>query len=118
MLTTVRTVLITIITHTRTHIYPITPRLPRYGLAAKSITVYGQGQGPTSGTYDTAIELLEAFSKGDGGQNGCLAHLFTNRDFDGTLGLAYIGTVCSNTYNTGFHSVYGISTAVQQLTLT
>jgi hypothetical protein len=37
----------------------------------------------------------------------CAAHLFTNRNFYGTLGLAYIGTLCTKE-NTGFHSSYGV----------
>jgi hypothetical protein len=68
--------------------------------------------------YDSAIDLLAAFTNGDGTTDSCLGHLYTDRDYDGTLGLAYIGTLCGSSYNTGFHSVYGISTAVQQLTLT
>lgn len=37
----------------------------------------------------------------------CAAHLFTHRNFYGTLGLAYIGTLCTKE-NTGFHSSYGV----------
>eukprot|EP00039_Didymoeca_costata_P023436 m.7120 g.7120 ORF g.7120 m.7120 type:complete len:843 (-) comp3648_c0_seq2:51-2579(-) len=88
-----------------------------YGLAAKKVTVYAEGSGPVSGDYYTAISLLEDFASARPAENACLGHLFTDRNFEGTLGLAYIGTLCSDLYNTGFHSIYGISTSVQQLTL-
>ena len=46
--------------------------------------------------------FLEEFTKIDTSRF-CLAHIFTFRDFPaGIQGLAYKGTVCSSSHNTGF----------------
>lgn len=65
-----------------------------------------------------ATALLEVFSQASDWSSYCQAHLFTDRDFSGTLGLAYIGTLCSSSDNTGFHSSYGVPSVVQMLTFT
>lgn len=62
-------------------------------------------------------DLLAAFSSIHSTTSFCQAHLFTHRNYQGTLGLAYIGTLCSSD-NTGFHSSYGVATTVQMLTFT
>ena len=85
-------------------------------MAASKIRIYASGAGPAS-SDGTALSLLESFASNNQDLSQCVGHMFTSQNFQGTLGLAYIGTIC-NQYNYGFHSAYGISTVVQQLTLT
>eukprot|EP00040_Diaphanoeca_grandis_P024084 m.132026 g.132026 ORF g.132026 m.132026 type:complete len:863 (+) comp29581_c0_seq1:206-2794(+) len=84
------------------------------GLAIASVAV------DESETLNQAISnpetLLETFSSSGAWSSYCVAHLFTNRDYSGTLGLAYIGTLCSSSDNAGFHSSYGVPEVVQRLT--
>ena len=91
-----------------------------YGLAVGSIQLYAQG---VSGTLDAAQSvdsLLDSFSyvAKKSTSASCHAHLFTHRNFQGTLGLAFIGTMCYSGVNTGLTSSYGTSTSTQLLTLT
>eukprot|EP00041_Stephanoeca_diplocostata_P000867 m.17478 g.17478 ORF g.17478 m.17478 type:complete len:898 (+) comp11236_c0_seq2:234-2927(+) len=87
-----------------------------YGIAIGSVSI---DEGSTlNGNIGSAESMLAAFSNSRDWSDTCLGHLFTNRDFSGTLGLAYIGTLCMTAVNTGFHSSYGMPYVVQLLTLT
>jgi len=84
------------------------------GLAISSVTVDESSN--LNQAFDDSEKLLEAFSSSGYWSNFCVAHLFTNRNFYGTLGLAYIGTLCSSSDNVGFHSSYGVPEVVQRIT--
>lgn len=59
--------------------------------------------------------FLEEFTKMDTSRF-CLAHIFTYRDFPaGIQGLAYKGTVCSSSHNTGFTTFLNHQVSVSSL---
>ncbi|EDQ87582.1 uncharacterized protein MONBRDRAFT_9808 [Monosiga brevicollis MX1] len=101
-----------------------------YGLSVAEVRVYASPQAagnPVAKSAYTADAFLEAYSTSAYGANVCLAHMFTNYDFSGILGLAWVGTdtgagICDTRgYNTGFTTVstFGsrVSSAVAQLVL-
>lgn len=80
-------------------------------------TIYStSGTDPLAATFDTSIELLEAFLSTvdlNGNPNTDLFHLFTSaRGYIDAVGLAYLGTVCTfpqqrsgwSDYSNGFYS--------------
>lgn len=91
-----------------------------YGLSVNKVMVFSEGKSPNylDVGHTDVDSLLTAFSTQLKGYGPCHSHLFTDRNFKGTLGLAYIGTLCYSGVNTGFSSSYGIPYIVQQLTVT
>eukprot|EP00039_Didymoeca_costata_P030934 m.32244 g.32244 ORF g.32244 m.32244 type:complete len:964 (+) comp8391_c0_seq2:184-3075(+) len=71
----------------------------------------------TSSTTD-ASRFLDEFSGESGSpplghDEFCLAHAFTRQDFDeGTLGLAWLGTICQNDKNTGISTIVNFGSTV------
>jgi uncharacterized repeat protein (TIGR01451 family) len=68
--------------------------------------------GMTSSSAGTLLTQFATYSATPGFNNPGLAHLFTGRDLEGnTVGIAYIGVLCSKSYGVGLSQTNGIGTA-------
>ncbi|WP_394753174.1 M12 family metallo-peptidase [Crenothrix sp.] len=66
----------------------------------------------TSTSSTTLLNQFSSFTKAPGFNNPGIAHLFTSRNIDGsTVGIAYIGALCSKAYGVGLSQITGTGTA-------